>query len=418
VRDRATSAGYTHTTHCRSCGSVRLRDFLELGDMPLSDNLLAAGQLDEHEPRFPLTAAFCSDCTLVQIRECVDPTQLFVDNYLYFSSYSELLLDHSQRHAESLIAARGLTAESLVVEVASNDGYLLRNFVAAGIPVLGIDPAPAQAAAAVAAGVPTIQEFFGLSLARRIRDAHGAADVVIANNVMAHVPELNDFVGGIAALVADDGVVTVENPYVRDLVSRRAFDTIYHEHFYYYSCTSVDRLARRHGLRLVDVEYFPALHAGTLRWHLAKTGDPTETVAAYLAAERQDAASFASFTDFASDVDSAARRLTDMLRQLKAEGATIAAYGAAAKGAILLNYAGIGADLVDFVVDRNPHKVGRFMPGVHIPIRPVEALVEAQPDYTLLLSWNFRDEIVQQQRAYRDRGGRFVVPLPEPEVVS
>ena len=403
---------------CRSCGSTELRTFLNLGDMPLPTAVLTAEQLGGPEPRFPLDVAHCPDCSLVQILEDVPPQQLFVDNYLYFSSFSDELLRHSREHAARLITQRSLGPEDLVVEVASNDGYLLKNFRDAGVPVLGVDPAPGQAAAAVAAGIPTIPEFFGLEVARRIRQEHGAADVMIANNVMAHIPDPNDFVAGISHLLADDGLLTVENPYVRDLVEMCAFDTIYHEHFFYHSCTSIDRLVRRHGMYLNHVEYFPDLHGGTLRWHIGRTEDVSATVRAYLEQEREDGLTdYGYYADFAKQVESVREQLLALLEGLRERGCLIAAYGAAAKGSTMANYVGIGPDLVDFVVDRNVHKQGKFTPGTHLPIRGPEALLEEQPDYVLLLTWNFREEILRQQEEYRRRGGRFIVPLPRPEVL-
>lgn len=408
-------------TACRSCGSSRLQPFLSLGKTPLADNLVSPEQLarpDFREPQFPLDVAFCPDCTLVQILEEVPPHQLFVDNYLYFSSFSDHLLDHSRTHADGLAESRGLGPGSLVVELASNDGYLLRNFAARGIRVLGVDPAPDQAAAAIAQGVPTITEFFGTELAHRIAVEHGRADVVIANNVMAHVPALNDFVAGIAALVAEDGVVTIENPYVRDLVSHCEFDTIYHEHFCYYSCTAVDALVRRHGMFLNDVDYFPDLHGGTLRWTVGRREQVSARAAQYLQRERDEGLTrFGFYAEFAKRVEKLKVDLRALLERLKGGGATIAGYGAAAKGSTLINYVGIGPDLVDFVVDRNTHKQGLHMPGTHIPIRSPDALLAEQPDYVLILAWNFADEIIRQQGAYAERGGRFIVPIPTPEVV-
>jgi len=404
---------------CRSCGSRGLRTFLSLGKTPLSDNILTAEQLGGPEPRFPLDVAFCPDCTLVQILEEVPEEQLFVDNYLYFSSFSDHLLHHSRAHAMELIESRDLRPDSFVVEVASNDGYLLRNFAEHGIRVLGIDPAPDQAKAAREIGVPTIEEFFGTETAVRIRAEHGPADVVIAKNVMAHVPKLNDFVGGLAALVSDDGVVTVENPYVRDLVEHGEFDTIYHEHFYYYSCTAVDLLMKRHGLSLNDVEYFPDLHGGTLRWHMGRTPDVSDTVSAYLARERETGLTgFGYYRDFALTVERIRTDLLDLLGGLRSQGASIAAYGAAAKGSTLINYVGIGPELVDFVVDRNTYKQGKFMPGMHIPIVDPQVLLDRQPDYCLLLAWNFTDEILRQQEEYVRRGGRFIRPVPVPEILG
>ncbi|MFP3901096.1 MAG: methyltransferase domain-containing protein [Acidimicrobiia bacterium] len=404
---------------CRSCGEPGLTVFLDLGDTPLADNLVAPNSAPDADETFPLEVAFCPTCSLVQITEEVPPEKLFVDNYLYFSSFSDHLLRHARDHALGLIERRGLGPDSFVVEVASNDGYLLRNFVERGVPVLGIDPAPTQAEAAEANGVPTLTEFFGDALARRIAAERGRADVIIANNVMAHVPDLNGFVAGYRELLRDGGVVTVENPYVRDLIDHGEFDTIYHEHHCYFSCSAVNALVRRNGLFLNHVEHFPGLHGGTLRWHIGTRDEPSDAVRSYLR-EEQDAGMLdvGYYKDFATRVHAIRDGLRELLRGLKARGASVAAYGAAAKGATLVNVAGIGTDLVDFVVDRNVHKQGLLMPGVHIPIVGPEALVERRPDYTLLLAWNFKDEIMRQQDEYRRAGGRFIVPVPEPEVVG
>lgn len=405
-------------TTCRASGSSDLREFLDLGVTPLADALVAPDALDQPEPRFPLALAFCPESALVQITEDVPEDQLFVDNYLYFSSFSDHLLRHSRDHALALIESRGLSSENLVVELASNDGYLLKNFVEAGVPVLGIDPAPDQAAAAIAIGVPTMQEFFGEALATKLVADGTRADVILANNVFAHIPDINDFTAGMKILLADDGVIHIENPYVRDLIEHCEFDTIYHEHFYYHSCTSIDRQMRRHGLFLNDVEYFPELHGGTLRWHIGHHETPSERVRQYLADEHEAGLdTFEYYEAFADRVQTVKRELLDLLRELKADGKTIAAYGAAAKGATLLNTVGITTDLVDFVVDRNVHKQGLHMPGTHQPIRDVAALTDERPDYVLLLAWNFKDEIIAQQRDYLDRGGRFIVPVPTPEII-
>ena len=403
---------------CRSCGARSLRQFLSLGKTPLADNLVPPDRLADEEPFFPLDVAFCPDCTLVQITEEVPAHTLFVDNYLYFSSFSDALVRHAKTHVDGLVAARGLGPDSFAVELASNDGYLLKAFQPHGVRVLGVDPAPDQAQAAVAAGVPTLQEFFGVELARRIRSEHGAADVVIANNVMAHVPELNDFVGGIAELLADDGLLTVENPCVQDLVDHGEFDTIYHEHFCYYSCTSVDALVRRHGMFLNHVEYFPDLHGGTLRWHIGKREDVSAEARRRLQAERDSGVTdFAYYADFAQRVERTRSDLRALLTRLKDEGARVWAYGAAAKGSTLVNTVGLDTDLVEAVVDRNTWKQGLHMPGTHQPIRPVEDLLAEQPDYCLLLAWNFADEILQQQAEYVARGGRFIRPVPAVEVL-
>jgi SAM-dependent methyltransferase len=403
---------------CRSCGSTGLTAFLDLGTMPLADALVAPSSRPEDEDRFPLEVAFCRECSLVQITEEVPPSKLFVDNYLYFSSFSDHLLAHARDHALGLVASHGLGPSSLVVEVASNDGYLLKNFAEQGVPVLGIDPAPAQAEAAEANGVPTLQEFFGRELAERIVTDHGRADVIVANNVMAHVPDLNGFVAGYRTLLKDEGVVTVENPYVRDLIDHCEFDTIYHEHHCYFSCTAVDALMLRNGQFLNHVEHFPNLHGGTLRWHVGRREDRSQAVRSYLRAEQESGLlDVGYYKDFATRVHAIRDNLRSLLHELRDQGKRIAAYGAAAKGATLLNFAGIDVELVDFVVDRNPHKQGLLMPGVRIPILGPEALLEQRPDYTLLLAWNFKDEILRQQAAYRDRGGQFIVPVPEVEVV-
>ena len=379
---------------------------------------MAEADLSNTERRYPLEVAYCDQCHLVQVPEDVEASTLFVDNYHYFSSFSDALLDHSRTHAEGLIASRDLDVESLVVEIASNDGYLLKIFVEQGIPVQGIDPAPGQAEAAEKIGVPTLREFFGADLAAEMVAERGRADVIIANNVMAHVPDLNGFMAGMATLLGPDGVITVENPTVQELISRKAFDTIYHEHVCYHSCLSVDALAARHGLTLNDVEYFPDLHAGTLRWHISHKPGRSRRLEKRLAGERDAGMdSFAFYRDFAAEVADVRDSLLELLTRLRSEGATIAAYGAAAKGATLLNYVGIDRKLVDFVVDRNTHKHGLYMCGTHQPILDVTELVAQRPDYTLMLSWNFAEEIMGQQREYLEAGGRFILPVPVPTII-
>ncbi|MFK8022321.1 MAG: methyltransferase domain-containing protein [Ilumatobacter sp.] len=408
-------------TECRGCGSPDLKEFLDLGETPLADALADAETVanPDVEERFPLKVAFCPVCALVQITENVEPTKLFVDNYHYFSSFSDHLLRHSREHAMNLVESRGLDADSLVVELASNDGYLLKNFVEAGVPVVGYEPSPGPAQAARDIGVTTREEFFGLEAATKLRSEGKAADVIIANNVFAHIPLPNDFMAGIAHLLADDGLVTIENPNVWDLVERCAFDTIYHEHFFYHSCVSIKAFAERHGLFLNDIDYFEDLHGGTLRWHLGKHDEPTERLIERLVAERAAGLDdFAFFADFGSKVDTLRADLMKMLRELKAEGKTIAAYGAAAKGATMLNATGITTDLVDYVVDRNVHKQGKFMPGTHQEIFDVDILTgDNPPDVVLVLAWNFAAEIMAQQADYTAAGGKFIIPVPSPELI-
>ncbi|MGE0880624.1 MAG: class I SAM-dependent methyltransferase [Acidimicrobiia bacterium] len=403
---------------CRSCGKTNMTVFLDLGTTPLADRLLSAERLGQPEPVFPLETAFCPDCSLVQILEEVPPQQLYADEYPYYSSFSDALLAHSRENALGLIESRKLGPNSLVVELASNDGYLLKNFVEHGVPVLGIDPADGPAASAEKIGVPTLVEFWGDALAQKLRADGKRADVIIGNNVMAHIPDLNGFVEGMSILVADDGVISIENPYVRDLIDHVEFDTIYHEHHCYFSCTAVDAVMRRHGLFLNDVKYFPKLHGGTLRWICGPREQVTDTAKKYLDDEANDGLTrieyYAAFSD---RVETLRTQLRELLGNLKADGKTIAAYGAAAKGATMVNYVGLGTDLIDFVVDRNVHKHGRYMPGVRIPILPAEALVERKPDYTLMLAWNFADEIISQQQAYVAGGGKFIVPVPSPRIV-
>jgi nucleoside-diphosphate-sugar epimerase/SAM-dependent methyltransferase len=404
---------------CRSCRHPLPIPFLSLGNTPLADALVDPRNAEAEEATFPLEVAVCAHCSLVQLLEEVPPQTLFVENYLYFSSYSDMVLDHSRDHASELIKERGLTEESLVVEVASNDGYLLKNFVEAGIPVLGIDPAPTQADAAVARGVPTLQAFFDAELARSLRLEGREADVIIANNVMAHVPDLNGFMGGMETLLAPDGVIRVENPYVLDLIDRCEFDTIYHEHLCYFSCSSVANIAQRHGLCLNDVEYFPELHGGTLRWHISRSAIQTPRAVAMLEEERSRGLDMPRYyAGFAERVDRLRRNLLTELWRLKSEGNRLAAYGAAAKGSTLLNCVGIGSDILDFVVDRNPHKQGLLMPGVGVPICDPSMLLDERPDYVLLLAWNFEREVLEQQQDYLNAGGRFIVPVPELRVVD
>ncbi|MCO5165851.1 MAG: class I SAM-dependent methyltransferase [Planctomycetes bacterium] len=423
ARDQAGRAGAFEArcreARCRSCAFPGLSPVLDLGDMPLSDGFVTPDELDgpRGARRFPLEVAFCAHCSLVQILETVPPEVLFCDDYPYFSSFSDSWLEHCRRSAEALIEERHLGPGSLVVEVASNDGYMLRNFVARGISVLGIDPAAGPAREAERRGIRTICAFFGRALGEELRNQGLRADVVLGNNVLAHVADLNGFVHGIARLLREEGVAVIECPYVVDLVEKREFDTIYHEHLCYFSVTALDALFSRHGLHLTRVERLPT-HGGSLRLFVQLVPAPRPTVEALLAEERRlgvDGAAY--YQDFAARVQALRADLRGMLDELRRQGRRIGAYGAPAKGTILLNYLGVDAQTVELAVDRNVHKHGKVIPGVRIPIHPTERVLEGDLDHLLLLPWNLKDEVLAQQEQFRRRGGKFIVPLPTPEII-
>jgi SAM-dependent methyltransferase len=408
----------SHESRCRSCGSAGLQEVLSLGDTPLANALLTPDQLDRPEARYPLDLCFCEACSLVQITETVPPEELFRD-YLYFSSFSDTMLAHARELVGRLVRERNLGSRSLSMEVASNDGYLLQYYKQMGIPVLGIEPARNVAEVAMRErGIPTVTEFFGTELAEGLATSGQRADVLHANNVLAHVADLNGFVGGIRAVLKDEGAAIIEVPYLGEMIPRLEFDTIYHEHLCYFSLTALDRLFRRHDLAIVDVEEI-ALHGGSLLLTAVPAhsrSSPSTRVEALLRREA-DAGMTATpyYADFAPRVAAWRRTFRSFLSELKASGQRLAAYGAAAKGSTLLNYAGVGRETLNFVVDRSTHKQGRFMPGVHLPICAPEALLDVQPDVVVLLTWNFKDEIQAQQAEYRRRGGRFLIPIPVPE---
>lgn len=403
---------------CRACGAAHFHPVLSLGHTPLANALLSEADLSTPEPTFPLDVVLCRECSLVQITLSVPPERLFSD-YAYFSSFSDAWVEHARQIAERLIESRGLTADSLVVEVASNDGYLLQHYQRQGIPVLGIEPAQNIARIAQARGVPSVAEFFSLDLAQLLRAEGRAAHVIHANNVLAHVPDLTGVVRGFHALLAPGGVVVVEAPYVRDMVDQCEFDTIYHEHLCYFSLTALERLFAEHDLTVVDVERLPT-HGGSLRVFAERSEDQPDVsprVKLLLAEEAMWGIDrIDRYETFAADADRIRRDLVAVVTESRAQGRRVAAYGAAAKGATLLNYTGLTSRDIDFVVDRNTHKHGKFMPGAHVPVLPVDALLDRQPDDTLLLTWNFAEEILEQQAEYRRRGGRFIVPVPRVEV--
>jgi SAM-dependent methyltransferase len=373
--------------------------------------------LQKPEPVYPLEVAFCPRCSLVQILETVSPEVLFCDEYPYFSSFSPALLEHSRENVFDIITSQHLDRNSMVVELASNDGYLLKNYVEKGIPCLGIDPAEGPAKEAAKVNVPTLDTFFDVELAERLRDEGRAADVIHANNVLAHVADTNGFVKGVGILLKSDGVAVIEVPYVRDLIDHCEFDTIYHEHLCYFSVTSLDRLFRRHSLYLNQVKPLP-IHGGSLRLYINKYESVGDSVLSFLREETEEEAHrFSYYSDFANRVSQVKKDLRNLMLSLKSKGKTIAAYGAAAKGATLINYVGIGSDIIEFVVDRNVHKHGKYMPGKHLPIHGTEKLLEDRPDFVLLLAWNFAEEILKQQAAYREAGGQFILPVPEPKII-
>lgn len=406
----------TQQFQCRSCGAVDYVPILDLGRQPLANALRTAEELKRPEPTYPLELVFCPVCSLVQLRESVPP-QLLFDDYCYFSSVSDTMLRHARALALRMIYERRLGPDSLVLEAASNDGYLLRNYHESGVPVLGIEPARNVAAVARQRhAIPTREAYFSRALADRLVRQGLRCDVFHAHNVLAHVPDLAGFLAGVRAVLKNDGVAILEVPYVRDLIERCEFDTIYHEHLCYFSLTSLCHCLTRHALVAVDVERI-AIHGGSLRLVVARTGSATQGVrVTSLLAEEEGwgIKQTELYEDFAGRVEQLKNSLCNLLRELKIQGHRIAAYGASAKGSTLLNYCGIGRETLDYIVDRSPAKQGKYAPGSALPIHPPEKLHEDQPDYTLLLTWNFAEEIRGQQAAYLANGGRFITPIPEP----
>ncbi|MDJ1157092.1 class I SAM-dependent methyltransferase [Chelatococcus sp. SYSU_G07232] len=405
---------------CRLCGAGLRHTFVDLGMSPLCESYRTPDELDAMEPYFPLHVLVCDDCFLVQLKEYVSPEHIFRE-YAYFSSYSTSWVAHAKTYCDMIVPRLGLGPDSLVVELASNDGYLLQHLLPRGIPVLGIEPAANVAKVAAEKGIPTRVEFFGVALARQLVAEGRQADLIVGNNVLAQVPDLNDFVAGMRLLLKPEGLITLEFPHLERLMAENQFDTIYHEHFSYFSLITIERMATRHGLKLIDVEELRT-HGGSLRVHLAHAGSafaPGRRVSELIAREeRHGFRELATYATFAPRVQRAKRRLLAFLIGAKEAGRTICGYGAPGKGNTLLNYCGIGTDFLAFTVDRNPYKHGRFTPGMHIPIHPVAAIDAARPDYILILPWNLRQEIIDQMRHVADWGGRFVVPIPELTVID
>lgn len=410
-------------THaCRFCGSALQHSFCDLGVSPLSNAFVRPEHLDRPEPFYPLHAYVCDQCWLVQLPEHQTPTHIFADDYAYFSSYSESWLAHARAYTDSMIARFGYDARSQVVEVASNDGYLLQYFQARGVPVLGIEPAANCARVAQQKGIPTQVEFFGVDTAQKLVAQGTRAELLLGNNVLAHVPDINDFVAGLAVLLKPDGVVTMEFPHLLELIRHNQFDTIYHEHYSYLSLLTVEQVFTRHGLTVFDVQQLTT-HGGSLRIFARHAADASKPVCAAVAAVRvqeKDAGldTLAPYAAFAGRVTETRLQLLEFLIAAKRAGKRVWGYGAPAKGNTLLNYCGVRTDLLQATVDRSPHKQGQFLPGTRIPVHAPERLVPERPDYLLILPWNLKDEITAQMAHIRDWGGRFVVPIPDVQVLE
>jgi hypothetical protein len=412
VQARPTGRG----PHCRFCGALLQHTFVDLGMSPLCESYVSVDRLNQMEPFYPLHVYVCDRCFLVQLEEYVSPEEIFTE-YAYFSSYSDTWLQHAKRYTDMMVERFRLTDQSEIVEVASNDGYLLQYFVEKGMPVLGIEPAANVAKAAVAKGVPTRVDFFGAASAAALVAEGIGADLLIGNNVLAQVPDLNDFVAGMKILLKLQGVITVEFPHLMRLVEGNQFDTIYHEHFSYFSFIAAEQIFAAHGLTIFDVEELPT-HGGSLRIFACHQQDPTKPVGERVVnlRERERQAGISGlhyYAAFGEQVRETKRKLLDFLIRAKRTGKKIAGYGAPGKGNTLLNYCGIRTDFLDYTVDRNPYKQGKFLPGTHIPILHPDRIMETRPDYVLILPWNFKDEIMLQLAGIRAWGGQFLVPIPE-----
>ena len=406
---------------CRFCGSVLHYTFVDLGTSPLCESFLNADHLNQMEPFYPLHPYVCERCFLVQLEEYVSPEEIFTE-YAYFSSYASTWLQHAKNYSELMINRFHLNQQSNVVEVASNDGYLLQFFVEKEIPVLGIEPAVNVAKVAIDKGIPTLTEFFGSECAKRLAKDTGGADLIIGNNVLAQVPDLNDFVEGLKILLKPSGVVTIEFPHLSRLIEQNQFDTIYHEHFSYFSFFSAEKIFAAHGLKLFDVDELPT-HGGSIRIYACHDMDGAITVSERVKRlkdreDRDGITTLEYYEKFAEQVKETKRKLLFFLIKAKREGKVIVGYGAPGKGNTLLNYCGIRTDFIDYLVDRNPYKHGRYTPGTHIPIYSPDRITETRPDYVLILPWNLKDEIIEQLSYIREWGGQFIVPIPEVTVYS
>lgn len=405
---------------CRFCNTKLKHLFVSLGSSPLSNSYLTKEQLQKMEPFYPLEVYVCDNCFLVQLQEFESPENIFSD-YAYFSSYSDTWLKHSKDYVDKMIDLFGIDTKSYVIEIASNDGYLLQYFVEKGIPVLGIEPAANVAEVAKQKGIPTEVVFFGTETAKRLASEGKYADLLLGNNVLAHVPSLNDFVAGLKILLKPQGVITMEFAYLIRLMEEAQFDTIYHEHFSYFSFLTVERVFAAHGLTIFDVEELPT-HGGSLRIYARHQEDRTKNISEHVfeLKQRENEAGYKNiehYLTFNEKVKAIKLNILNFLIQAKKEGKTIVGYGAPAKGNTLLNYCGIRTDFIDYTVDRNPYKQGRYLPGSHIPIEAPGKIRETKPDYLFILPWNIKDEIMEQMAFIREWGGKFVIPIPKVKVL-
>jgi C-methyltransferase-like protein/putative zinc binding protein/methyltransferase family protein len=407
------------TAGCRFCSAELRHSFVDLGMSPLCNTNVEPHQLNQMEPFYPLHALLCDQCFLVQLGEFVAPGDIFSD-YSYFSSYADSWVQHAKCYAQMMVERHGINSKSMVMEIASNDGYLLQHFVAMQVPVLGIEPAANVAKVAVEKGIPTTVRFFGTDSAGEIVREHGQADLLLGNNVLAHVPKLNDFASGMKIALKPNGIITMEFPHLMRLMEGNQFDTIYHEHFSYFSFYTVQKVFAAHGITLFDVEELPT-HGGSLRIFGCHSGERTASAQVKELTEREIAKGYTkleTYSAFTEKVKETKRKLLDFLVGAKGEGKSVAGYGAPGKGNTLLNYCGIREDFLDYTVDRSPHKQGRYTPGTRIPILHPDKIRETRPDYVLLLPWNLKDEIMQQLAYVRDWGGKFVTPIPEVTVYN
>jgi hypothetical protein len=410
---------YYKRTTCRACGSSDLKHFLELGPTPLANSFLVSSNEFKSEDVYPLDVYFCGNCSLVQLLDVIDPEVLF-RHYVYVTGTSQTMEIHNEEYAQTVVDLLRLDGDDLVVEIASNDGSLLKFFDKHGVKTLGIEPATNIAAIARERSIDTLNEFFDSVTAIRVRNSHGLAKAVIGNNVLAHVDDTKDFLVGCRAILDDKGLAIFEVPYLGELLDRLEYDTIYHEHLCYFSVTSLVHLCDEVGLSVVRIDH-RSIHGGSLRIYAGSTDCyPThcdEVVDKMEAEQLEGLADIDHYVGFAAKVERNRQDLLELLKDLQARDESVAAYGAPAKGNTLLNYCGIGTDIIPFTVDKNPLKVGKYTPGMHIPVLEVSTLLERQPDYLLILAWNFAEEIIRQQKEYHDRGGKFIIPIPEPKVV-